>query len=127
MKLSEHWLRELVDPGLPTAKLADLLTFGGIEVEAAGVGPEEAHGGLDVLEGHLADFLRPLLDLVDRAADHQAEAVAARERRLVIALVNVIRDVNALGALEFGLGGAQLVGALERQMDRRGERLGLVG
>jgi phenylalanyl-tRNA synthetase beta chain len=34
MKLSEHWLRELVDPGLPTAKLADLLTFGGIEVEA---------------------------------------------------------------------------------------------
>ncbi len=34
MKLSEHWLRELVDPGLPTAELADLLTFGGIEVEA---------------------------------------------------------------------------------------------
>jgi len=34
MKLSEHWLRELVDPALTTAQLADLLTFGGIEVEA---------------------------------------------------------------------------------------------
>ena len=34
MKLSEHWLRELVDPPLTTAQLADLLTFGGIEVEA---------------------------------------------------------------------------------------------
>jgi len=34
MKLSEHWLRELVDPELSTAQLADLLTFGGIEVEA---------------------------------------------------------------------------------------------
>jgi len=34
MKLSEHWLRELVDPALATAELADLLTFGGIEVEA---------------------------------------------------------------------------------------------
>ncbi len=34
MKLSEHWLRELVDPALSTAELADLLTFGGIEVEA---------------------------------------------------------------------------------------------
>lgn len=35
MKISEHWLRELVDPALSTAELADLLTFGGIEVEAA--------------------------------------------------------------------------------------------
>ena len=34
MKLSEHWLRELVDPALSTTELADLLTFGGIEVEA---------------------------------------------------------------------------------------------
>ena len=34
MKLSEHWLRELVDPSLSTAELADLLTFGGVEVEA---------------------------------------------------------------------------------------------
>ncbi|MGA0033311.1 MAG: phenylalanine--tRNA ligase subunit beta, partial [Burkholderiales bacterium] len=34
MKLSEHWLRELVDPALTTTELADLLTFGGIEVEA---------------------------------------------------------------------------------------------
>lgn len=34
MKISEHWLRELVDPALSTAELADLLTFGGIEVEA---------------------------------------------------------------------------------------------
>ena len=34
MKLSEHWLRELVDPDLSTSALADLLTFGGIEVEA---------------------------------------------------------------------------------------------
>jgi len=34
MKFSEHWLRELVDPALSTAELADLLTFGGIEVEA---------------------------------------------------------------------------------------------
>ncbi len=33
MKLSEHWLRELVDPALSTEQLADLLTFGGIEVE----------------------------------------------------------------------------------------------
>jgi len=33
MKLSEHWLRELVDPTLSTTELADLLTFGGIEVE----------------------------------------------------------------------------------------------
>jgi len=34
MKLSEHWLRELANPALSTAELADLLTFGGIEVEA---------------------------------------------------------------------------------------------
>ncbi len=34
MKISEHWLRELVDPALTTAELADLLTFGGIEIEA---------------------------------------------------------------------------------------------
>lgn len=34
MKISEHWLRELVDPALSTEGLADLLTFGGIEVEA---------------------------------------------------------------------------------------------
>ncbi len=34
MKLSEHWLRELVNPALSTKELADLLTFGGIEVEA---------------------------------------------------------------------------------------------
>ncbi|RPJ47665.1 MAG: phenylalanine--tRNA ligase subunit beta [Betaproteobacteria bacterium] len=34
MKLSEHWLRELVDPEVSTAELADLLTFGGVEVEA---------------------------------------------------------------------------------------------
>ena len=33
MKLSEHWLRELVDPALSTEHRADLLTFGGIEVE----------------------------------------------------------------------------------------------
>ncbi|MBX9905781.1 MAG: phenylalanine--tRNA ligase subunit beta [Burkholderiales bacterium] len=34
MKISEHWLRELADPALSTAELADLLTFGGVEVEA---------------------------------------------------------------------------------------------
>ena len=34
MRISEHWLRELVDPALSTAELADLLTFGGVEVEA---------------------------------------------------------------------------------------------
>lgn len=34
MKVSEHWLRELADTGGSTAELADLLTFGGIEVEA---------------------------------------------------------------------------------------------
>jgi phenylalanyl-tRNA synthetase beta chain len=34
MKISEHWLRELVDPELSTQQLADLLTFGGVEVEA---------------------------------------------------------------------------------------------
>ena len=34
MRLSEHWLRELADPDLTTAELADLLTFGGVEVEA---------------------------------------------------------------------------------------------
>ncbi len=34
MKLSEHWLRELVNPGLTTSGLADLLTFGGVEVES---------------------------------------------------------------------------------------------
>src|SRR3990167_4852739 len=34
MKISEHLLRELVDPALSTAELADLLTFGGVEVEA---------------------------------------------------------------------------------------------
>lgn len=34
MKISEHWLRELVDPALSTTELADLLTFGGVEVEA---------------------------------------------------------------------------------------------
>lgn len=34
MKFSEHWLRELIDPQISTAALADLLTFGGVEVEA---------------------------------------------------------------------------------------------
>ena len=34
MKVSEHWLREFADPALSTAALSDLLTFGGIEVEA---------------------------------------------------------------------------------------------
>lgn len=34
MKISEHWLRELVDPDLSTPQLSDLLTFGGVEVEA---------------------------------------------------------------------------------------------
>ncbi|MCW5604453.1 MAG: phenylalanine--tRNA ligase subunit beta [Burkholderiales bacterium] len=34
MKISEHWLRELVDPDLSTSQLSDLLTFGGVEVEA---------------------------------------------------------------------------------------------
>jgi len=34
MKISEHWLRELVDPVLSTSQLSDLLTFGGVEVEA---------------------------------------------------------------------------------------------
>lgn len=34
MKISEHWLREVVDPELTTGQLSDLLTFGGVEVEA---------------------------------------------------------------------------------------------
>jgi phenylalanyl-tRNA synthetase beta chain len=34
MKISEHWLREMADPAMSTTELADLLTFGGIEVEA---------------------------------------------------------------------------------------------
>ena len=33
MKFSENWLRTFVDPKLTTADLADLLTFGGIEVD----------------------------------------------------------------------------------------------
>ncbi len=33
MKFSENWLRTFVDPKLTTCELADLLTFGGIEVE----------------------------------------------------------------------------------------------
>ena len=34
MKFSENWLRTVVDPPLSTRELADLLTFGGIEIEA---------------------------------------------------------------------------------------------
>lgn len=34
MKVSEHWLRELADPAQDGPVLADLLTFGGIEVES---------------------------------------------------------------------------------------------
>ena len=37
MKFSENWLRTLVNPSLSTRELADLLTFGGIEIE--GVAP----------------------------------------------------------------------------------------
>jgi phenylalanyl-tRNA synthetase beta chain len=37
MKFSENWLRTFVDPRLSTRELADLLTFGGIEIE--GVAP----------------------------------------------------------------------------------------
>lgn len=37
MKFSENWLRTFVDPPLSTSALADLLTFGGIEIE--GVDP----------------------------------------------------------------------------------------
>ncbi len=33
MKFSENWLRTFVDPRLGTRELADLLTFGGIEIE----------------------------------------------------------------------------------------------
>lgn len=33
MKFSENWLRTLVDPPLSTRELADVLTFGGLEVE----------------------------------------------------------------------------------------------
>ena len=33
MKFSENWLRTFVDLKLTTAELADLLTFGGIEVD----------------------------------------------------------------------------------------------
>ena len=34
MRVSEHWLRTLVDPPLDTAALAERLTMGGLEVEA---------------------------------------------------------------------------------------------
>ena len=34
MKFSENWLRTFVDPELTTRELADLLTFGGVEIEA---------------------------------------------------------------------------------------------
>jgi phenylalanyl-tRNA synthetase beta chain len=34
MKFSETWLRKFIDPPLTTSELADLLTFGGIEIEA---------------------------------------------------------------------------------------------
>ena len=37
MKFSENWLRTFVNPSLTTRELADLLTFGGIEIE--GVAP----------------------------------------------------------------------------------------
>src|SRR5947207_15238565 len=33
MRVSEHWLRTLVDPPLDTAALAERLTMGGLEVE----------------------------------------------------------------------------------------------
>ncbi len=33
MKFSENWLRQIVDPSLNSRELADLLTFGGIEIE----------------------------------------------------------------------------------------------
>ncbi len=33
MKFSENWLRTFIDPQLSTQELADLLTFGGIEIE----------------------------------------------------------------------------------------------
>lgn len=33
MKFSENWLRTFVDPRLSTRELADLLTFGGVEIE----------------------------------------------------------------------------------------------
>ncbi len=34
MKFSEQWLREMVDPPVPTAELADRLTMSGLEVES---------------------------------------------------------------------------------------------
>src|SRR5690606_25714014 len=34
MKFSESWLRALIDPGLTSEALADLLTMAGLEVEA---------------------------------------------------------------------------------------------
>ena len=37
MKFSESWLRTLVNPSLSTRELADLLTFGAVEIE--GVAP----------------------------------------------------------------------------------------
>ena len=44
MKFSENWLRSFANPPLETAALADLLTFGGIEIEGvAAVAPPFAH------------------------------------------------------------------------------------
>ncbi len=63
MKFSEHWLRTLCNPPLDTAALADVLTMGGLEVEAIEpVAPPFANvvvGRIDAIAPHPnADRLR---------------------------------------------------------------------
>ena len=49
MKFSENWLREWVNPSIPTSELAEQLTMAGLEVEAVAPVADKFQG---VVVGH---------------------------------------------------------------------------
>ena len=64
---------------------------------------------LHLIERHLGKVLRPSVDLRYRSVDDEPPAIAARQRRLIVGLVDVVGNVGALGPVEF-LGGDALPG-----------------
>ncbi len=126
MKFSENWLRALIDPGLSSEALADLLTMSGLEVEArepvapdfsgvvvASVDSVERHPSADRLSVCRVDTGAQTLQVVCGAPNVRAgmrvacALVGARLPELAVERVQV-RGMESFGMLcsgrELGLG-----------------------
>ncbi len=57
-------------------------------------------------------------DVLDRAADDEPPAVAARQGRLVVALVDVLGEIGLLGPLQLGFGDTVRDNVGENRVDR---------